>query len=217
MTTSFYNKSLVFFLALFFFSIDASSQDAFKDLKLEQHTIYLICRATRAKSGLIAEKFNSMDKKITHVGIGYFDTDGLKIYNVTDIDTSKTALVIDNLDSFISGGTYYLSIWKCSNNEEEYLKLKETCSNFSKCKVYFDFTFTLNKNDNILYCSEFCSRVLQTINPKKFNFRPKKLRLESYYRAILKRKKLLYYPVDFFEESTYFTKIFETNLNLKKT
>lgn len=192
-------------------------QDVIKDLKLDQNTIYLFCRGTRAKSGLIAEKFNSIDKIITHVGIGYLDKEELKIYNVTDCDSSKTALVIDNLTSFISSGTYYLSVWKCNNTEREYLKLKEICSEYSKLKVYFDFTFTLNENDNVLYCSEFCSRVLKKTNSKKFDFKPKKIKLEAYYQALLNRKQLLYYPVDFFENSKYFNKIFETNLNLKKS
>lgn len=213
MTSFFSNKSLVNLYMLFFCSITIFSQELIKDIKFEQKTIYIFCRGTKAKSGLIAEKFNSIDRKITHVGIGYYDKDELKIYNVTDTDTTKTALVIDNLESFISGGTYYLSVWQCSNSEEEFLKLKGTCSAFSKRKFYFDFSFTLNEKDDVLYCSEFCSRILKTVNSKKFSFKPKGMKLESYYQALLNRKKLLYYPVDFFEQSTYFTKMFEINLN----
>jgi len=201
----------VFIMLLF--STNTFSQEMLKDLKLEKNTIYLFCRGTKAKSGLIAEQFNSNDKLITHVGIGYIDKKGLKIYNVTDCDTSKTALLIDNLDSFVSNGTYYLSIWKYNNSKREYLKLKQLCSDFSKQKVYFDFSFTLNDTDTILYCSEFCARILRMINPVKFNFRPKELVLESYYQALLNRKQLIYYPVDFFEGSIYFNKIFETHLN----
>lgn len=198
---------------LLLFSISAFSQEMLKDLKLEKNTIYLFCRGTKAKSGLIAEQFNSTDRFITHVGIGYLDEEGLKIYNVTDCDTTKTALSIDNLDSFISSGTYYLSVWKYANSKGEYLKLKQLCSDYSKQKVYFDFSFTLNDTDTILYCSEFCSRILRAINPVKFDFKPKELVLESYYQALLNRKQLTYYPVDFFEESSYFNKIFETHLN----
>lgn len=214
MNPSFYNKTQIFF---FLFSINTFSQATIKELKFEQNTLYLFCRGTIAKSGLIAEKFNNTDKQITHVGIGYLDKNELKIYNVTDCDSSKTALLIDNLDSFTSNGTYYLSIWKCNNNELEFLKLKKICSAFSKHKVYFDYSFTLNENDTILYCSEFCSRVLKQINSKKFDFKPKKMKLESYYQALLNREELIYYPVDFFEGSTYFTKLFEINLNLKKS
>lgn len=214
----FCNRRDFILFMLLFFAINIFSQNRIQDLKFEQHTIYIVCRGTKAKSGLIAEKFNSTDKNITHVGIGYYDKNELKIYNVTDRDSSKTALLIDNLDSFASAsaGTYYLSIWKCNNTEGEYLKLKETCSGYSKHKLYFDFSFTLNANDNILYCSEFCSRILKTTNSKKFDFTPKMLDLEPYYQAILNRKQLQYYPVDFFEESIYFTKIFETNLILRQ-
>ncbi|MDI1318218.1 hypothetical protein [Flavobacterium sp.] len=186
-------------------------------MKFEKNSLYLFCRGTIAKSGLIAEKFNNTDKKITHVGIGYLDNNVLKIYNVTDCDSTKTALIIDNLDSFTSNGTYYLSVWKCNNNEREFLKLKEICSAFSKRKVYFDFSFTLNKNDTVLYCSEFCSRVLKQINSRKFDFKPKKMILESYYKALLNREELIYYPVDFFQESPHFTKLLEITLKLKKS
>lgn len=212
--TFFYTK-IQFLLLLF--SINVSPQQAIKNLEFKQNTLYLFCRGTIAKSGLIAEKFNNTDKKITHVGIGYLDKNKLKIYNVTDCDSSKTALVIDSLDSFISNGTYYLSVWKCNNNEGEFLKLKEICTSFSNRKVYFDFSFTLNENDTILYCSEFCSRVLKQIDSRKFDFKPKKMILESYYQALLNREELIYYPVDFFEGSPYFSKLFEINLKLKKS
>lgn len=211
----FCGRNAAIFVALLF-SLRTLPQVDLKDLKLEQNTLYVFCRGTKAKSGLIAEKFNVKDRNATHVGIGYLEKEQLRIYNVTDVDTSKTALLIDDLDSFLSGA-YYMSIWKCRKNESEYLKLKEVCSSFSNRKVYFDFSFTLNENDTVLYCSEFCSRILKEINPKKFDFRPRKVKLESYYQALLQRENLIYFPVDFFEESSYFTKIFETHLNLKKS
>lgn len=209
----FYSKRTFSLFVLALFSTAASSQEMFENLKFEKNTIYIFCRGTTAKSGLIAEQFNLTDKRITHVGIGYLDKKRLRIYNVTDCDTSKTALLIDNLYSFVSSGTYYLSIWKCNNTKREYQKLKQLCSESSKQKVYFDFSFTLNETDTVLYCSEFCSRILRRINSKKFNFEPTERRLESYYQALLNRKKLIYYPVDFFENSNYFNKIFETHLN----
>lgn len=214
MKPSFYTK-IQFLLLLF--SINVSPQIAIKNLEFEQNTLYLFCRGTIAKSGLIAEKFNTTDKKSTHVGIGYLDDNILKIYNVTDCDSSKTALVIDDLDSFTTSGTYFISVWKCNNNEQEFIKLKQICSAFSKRKVYFDFSFTLNEKDTVLYCSEFCSRVLKQINSRKFDFKPKKMILEPYYQALLNRAELIYYPVDFFEESPYFSKLFEINLKLKKS
>lgn len=214
MKPSFYTKIQFLFLL---FSINVSPQIAIKNLEFEQNTLYLFCRGTIAKSGLIAEKFNNTDKKSTHVGIGYLDDNILKIYNVTDCDSSKTALVIDDLDSFTTSSTYFLSVWKCNNNEREFLKLKQICSAFSKRKVYFDFSFTLNEKDTVLYCSEFCSRVLKQINSRKFDFKPMKMILEPYYQALLNREELIYYPVDFFEESPYFTKLFEINLKLKKS
>lgn len=210
------NRQLLFFL-LCFISTSIFSQNNIKDLTLEKNTIYLFCRGTKAKAGLIAEEFNSKDRKITHVGIGYLDDGKLSIFNVTDRDTIKTALVVDDLKSFISEGAFYLSVWRCKNTEANFLKLKEICSRYKKSKIYFDYTFLLNNKYDVLYCSEFCAKVLMEIDPQKFHFRTKKLKLDYYYQALLNRNRLVYYPVDFFEGCIYFSKVFETNFNLKKS
>ncbi|WP_162127117.1 hypothetical protein [Flavobacterium phycosphaerae] len=202
---------------LLLFTFDAISQNSIDNLKFEDNTVYLFSRGTKTKSGLIAKKFNSNDRYITHVGIGFVENNKMRIYNVIDCDTTKTALVIDNLKSFVCEKAYYLSIWKCKSNKQEFLKLKKICHEYSSRKVYFDYSFKLNEKDNILYCSEFCSRVLKVINSTKFNFHPKKMKLESFYRAVLSRDELLYYPVDFFQEGKLFSKIFEANFNAEKT
>lgn len=209
-------KSICFFLLLLF-SINSTAQNVIKNLKFRQNTIYVFCRGTKTKSGLIAGKFNVKDRLITHIGIGFVENDVLKIYNVIDCDSSKTALITDNLKSFVCDKAYYLSIWKCKNNLQEFLRLKEACYKQSRPKVYFDYSFNLNDNDNNLYCSEFCYRMLKTANSVKFNFYPHKKKLESFYRAVLRREELLYYPVDFFQSNKNFTKIFETNFNKKKS
>lgn len=208
-------KRFCFFLLLLF-SVNATAQNAIKDLKLKENTIYVFCRGTKTKAGLIAGKFNIKDTLITHVGIGFIEKKVLKIYNVIDCDDSKTALVIENLKSFICERAYYLSVWECKNNQQEFLKLKEACHKQCRQKVYFDYSFNL-KNDNILYCSEFCSRMLKKANSVKFNFHPKKMKLESFYKTVLRREVLIYYPVDFFQDNKNFSKIFETNFNIKKS
>lgn len=208
-------RGCCFFLMLLF-SVNSISQNTIKNLKFANNTIYVFCRGTKTKSGLIARKFNTKDRQITHVGIGFVENKVLKIYNVIDCDSSKTALVIDNLKSFVCDRAYYLSVWMCKNNPQEFLKLKEACHNYCHRKVYFDYSFNLNENDDILYCSEFCSRVLKMINSEKFKFQPKKMKLESFYKAVLRRDELIYYPVDFFQDNKNFSKIFETNFNIEK-
>ncbi|TBX70924.1 hypothetical protein EZL74_00035 [Flavobacterium silvisoli] len=210
-------KFLLLPIALLFFTFNGKAQSQIAKLKFEKNTIYIFNRGTKTKSGLIAEKFNSIDRFSTHVGIGFVENDQLKIYNVIDCDTSKTALVVDDLKSFICDKAYYLSVWKYQNTQQEYFKLKKICHDYTNRKVYFDFSFRLNEKDNVLYCSEFCSRVLKMINPRKFSFKPCKVRLESFYKAFLRRDELLYFPVDFFQKSKSFSKIFETNFNTEKS
>lgn len=209
-------KSYYTFLSLFLFSVNAISQNTIENLKFVENTIYVFSRGTKTKSGLIAEKFNSSDRFITHVGIGFLENDELKIYNVIDCDTSKTALVIDDLKSFVSNKVYYLSVWKCDNNYSEFLRLQAICHEYLNRKVYFDFSFVLDERSTVLYCSEFCSRVLRITNSNKFDFQPKKMKLESFYKTVLKRDELIYYPVDFFQENKSFSKIFEINFNTEK-
>lgn len=210
-------KSIYSILLLMLYSVDVFSQNTFENIKFEENTVYIFSRGTEAKSGLIAEKFNSNDRCITHVGIGFIENNELRIYNVVDCDSTKTALVIDNLESFVSNRVYYLSIWKCDSKLSEFLKLQAICHEYLNHKVYFDFSFILDEKDTVLYCSEFCSRVLRMTNSIKFDFQPKKIKLESFYRAVLKRAELIYYPVDFFQENESFTKIFEINFNTEKS
>jgi len=202
---------------LFLFTVNVISQNTIDNLKFEENIVYVFGRGTKTKSGLIAKKFNSSNRYITHVGIGFVENNKLRIYNVIDCDTNKTALVIDDLKSFVCDKAYYLGVWKCKNNKQEFLKLKKICHEYSNHKVYFDYSFKLNEKNNVLYCSEFCSRVLKTISLVKFNFHPKKMKLESFYKAVLRRNELLYYPVDFFQENKNFLKIFEANFNTEKT
>ena len=209
-------KKSCFFFLLLIFTANAIAQNTIKNVKFAENTIYIFCRGTKTKSGLIAGKFNLKDRQITHVGIGFIEKKQLKIYNVIDCDSSKTALVIDDLKSFIGDEVFYVSIWKCKNNRQEFLTLKKTCLEYSSHKVYFDYSFDLSGKGNALYCSEFCSRVLRMTNAKKFNFHPQKMKLQSFYKAVLRREELLYYPVDFFQESDCFLKIFETNFNTEK-
>ncbi|MDN3677425.1 YiiX/YebB-like N1pC/P60 family cysteine hydrolase [Flavobacterium paronense] len=194
------------------FAINVYSQDKIANLKLEKNTIYIFSRGTQTKSGIIAEKFNSHDRKITHVGIGFWEHNDIRIYHVVDIDSSQTALVITDLKSFINESVYYLSIWKCDNNTIDFKNLKKICKRYSSKKIYFDFSFNLN-DGNTLYCSEFCATVLNETNSDIFNFKPKVMQLDTFYKTVLERDELLYYPVDFFEDDNCFTKIYESDFS----
>lgn len=205
--------SKAIWIVFFLFVINANSQSNIDRLKFEKNTIYIFSRGTKTKSGIIAEKFNNKDKKITHVGIGFLENKELKIYNVVDVDTVQTALIINNLKEFLNDTVYYLSIWKCNTNYIDFLNLKKICKTYITQKIYFDFSFNLN-NGNRMYCSEFCSTVLKETNPVKFNFRPEVMKLDSFYKTVLERDELVYFPVDFFEDNSNFKKIFETSFDI---
>ncbi len=73
----------------------------------------------------------------------------------------------------------------------------------------FDYNFKLNLDDT-LYCSEFCSRVLNNALIEGLNFKPTKFELNNkLLESILNRKIIEYFPVDFFEMNKGFEKIYE--------
>lgn len=185
-----------------------------KKLKLTKTEIYIICRGTLRKSALIAHTFNYTDTNITHIGVGFIENGKLLIYNVIDIyEKNKSALIVDSLESFLlDKDAYYYSIWKVESNYKEVEKLKLSCFKIAQKKIFFDIAFN-NTYDDTLYCSEFCVRALKMANNKKFNFYPAKKKLSNaLYEAVLKRKELIYFPVDFFQKDNRFKKIFESNL-----
>ena len=199
------------------FNLTANAQENtdFKNLKLNNFSIYLICRGTKAKSGFIAEKFNLQDKNITHIGIGYIENNSLKIFNVSDVKKeNESSLVIDSLNSFITKDTYYLSIWEYKNSYSDLQELKRICIKYKTAKIEFDFSFNI-EDDKKMYCSEFCSKVLMEVNQSKFKFDPNTVKLEPFYSKLLKKSTLTYYPVDFFETNQNFTKIYDTFFHIK--
>jgi hypothetical protein len=118
--------------------------------------------------------------------------------------------VIDSLSSFRrSADIYYLSIWECYTGRKTVVEINNLCKIYTTKKISFDYSFTLDNADE-LYCSEFCSTILNSVHPRKFDFKPTAISLDNeLYEAILKRKILIYYPVDFFETNQKFKKIYE--------
>lgn len=181
--------------------------------KLSADHIYIFCRATYSKAGLIAHGFNYTDTNITHIGIGFIKNNRVLIYNVTDNIAGETALQVDSLGSFAAPGeVYYISIWECDNTPEELERARQICAAASTRSIFFDASFTI-ADDDTLYCSEFCAAVLKAVNPCKFRYSLRLLVLRNaLYKSFLQRKMLLYYPVDFFQQDDRFKKIFECRI-----
>jgi len=206
------------FLTLFLFCIsmnivfgqEKNAGITHDQLGLKENTIYMFCRGTASKSSLIAHTFNLIDTNITHIGIGFSDGKNVRIYNVSDnAGTLKSALTVDSLESYIKlPDIFYFSVWECNNSAEEFNRLKTSLSEYASRQIVFDPFFRINADDT-LYCSEFCATVLASVNRRSYLFEPSVSVLDNaVFESYLGRKKLIYFPVDFFETSGNFRKIF---------
>ena len=113
----------------------------------KKDAIYIFARSTEHKVNIIAEDFNLQDKQITHIGIGYFENDSIKIFNVSNFKTDEkgSALISESYASFVDlSDVTYSSIWKLKSDEKEIAKLKSILEEYSKDKIKFDdFYLTL--------------------------------------------------------------------------
>jgi hypothetical protein len=180
------------------------------DFRFSEGSIYMFCRGTLSKAGMIAREFNQFDTNTTHVGVGFYTGNKLLIYHVSDVRRGGRSLLVDSLESFTGvEDIRYLSIWACRNSPAELEKLKQVCASYGSRKIWFDPYFNL-RNDDTLYCSEFCVAVLQQVNRDKFSFPTRTIPISnSFYQSYLRRDQLTYYPVDFFQQNPYFRKVME--------
>ena len=180
---------------------------------LSEREIYIFCRGTKTKSGVIANKYNLQDRNISHIGIGYIENNIARIYNVNDItDHSRSALYVDSIQSFLNvKDAVYFAIWRLSPDPKALSLLKRLCSEYSSRKITFDYQFNIS-HDDTLYCSEFVYELLGKIIPD-LNINPTKVVLANrLYESFLQRKELVYFSADFFQISSRFKKVFETTL-----
>lgn len=197
-----------------FTSLKAQYIDNFCIASMSQNSLYIICRGTGHKFGEIADKFNIKDRNITHAGIGIIQNNELKIYNVNNDDQNgKTALLIESTTKFLSyADIKYFGIWEFKSNALEINKLSNLLKKIYSKKIIFDMEFN-DKNDDKLYCSEFCVKILRKLNPSAFNYKQCKKELTGFYKMALDRDVLYYYPVDFFQKKNNFSLIFQKFYN----
>ena len=208
---------LLFFLsASFTYGQKQSEINLIKErISLSDKSVYIFCRGTKSKAGIVAREFNVTDTVITHTGLGFVKGDKIFIYNVSDNkNTFESALIIDSLESFIgSDDVHYLGVWKCDINYKELLIAEKICTNYHNRKITFDRMFEIS-NDDTLYCSEFYELTLKQVNPVKFYFKPVAIEIKDpLMGAVLKRKNLVYFPVDFFLGNKYCHRIFSYKFN----
>ena len=157
------------------------------------HHIYFACRASIQKTSLIATGFNLSDTLISHVGIGVMKNNVMKIFHVED--KKGNALSIDSPEHFTQRGIVYYCVYALPVSERELQFLDSILHSHPATK----FDYDLSLENDALYCSEFCLKVLKTINPAKFDFKPltRELKLPL-IRSYLGRDSITYVPVDFF-------------------
>jgi hypothetical protein len=203
-------RAVTFTLMLVLLELQLYSQAVanFESLSLNQNSFYLVCSGSHQKQGLIAEQFNISDKNATHVGIGVVEENVLAIYNVNNDQEVNSALSVENFKSFTSDRDLrYCSIWEYKSTRKEIRKLAKILRNQLSKRIVFDMDFDVSNNK--LYCSEFCSKVLNRWNPKLFEFELTQKKLDSFYSTALSREILYYFPVDFFQVNLKFKKIYE--------
>jgi hypothetical protein len=207
-------KNIYIFLSIFFVVSCSNKNRIFKDLNLNEKKIYLFFRGTETKEGIIAKKYNIINKDISHVGIGYFhkNENEFLIYHV--INSNKdTNLEISSLNTFFIENdfkTVYCSIWEITNKQKTD-RIISILNSYKEREIKFDLLFT-GKNDNKLYCSEFIVNVLNEIDSVSFTFKKQKMKLKPLYSKILKKDTLYFYPADIFILNPFFKNICEKKI-----
>lgn len=171
---------------------------------VENNQIYLVCRGTRSKSSLIAEKFNLIDTNITHVGLGMKINNNLFIYHIEDNKTQNAFSKQLIADYIKAKDVYYLSIYSFEMSLQNRKRITRRLRQCDKRNYHFDDNILLNNGNNNLYCSEFVAHLLNDQLPPSENFFPIERALNNdLYEAVLQRQKLLYFPVDIFIHHKY--------------
>lgn len=180
--------------------------------ELNSNSIYFVGRGTLSKKELIGERFNLLNKQLTHIGLGFIENDTLQIYNVSsDKKEKNSSLIVETISDFKNvNDIFYFGIWEYKMTKKNIKKIKSELLKIIKTQITFDKKFSL-ENDNQLYCSEFVYKVLVTI--KELNFKPTTIELNRIEQQILENEKLIYIPVDFFLNNKNIKEIKTENIN----
>lgn len=212
------------FLCLFLLSNNLSRAQRCNDISEQnlpvhftEEMIYIVCRGTKSKQGIISKNFNLLDKNITHIGIGIFIKNKFKVYNVTnDIGYKTNSFVIETLESFLNRQDLrYCAIWSLKRPKGLRQRIIENCESYRDKFIYFDNVFNLNNGDS-LYCSEFVVKILNASGIKP-SIKPTLKILNDYFlEQISGQKQISYYSVDFFLNFRSIKKIYEYCTDNKK-
>lgn len=195
-----------------FFACQSNFDKQLNEFRLNEKKIYLVFRGTDTKEGFFAKDFNIKDTLSSHVGFALSKNSKWEVCHILENNNQFTDFNIETLEEFINkkdDSVYYFSFWEINNlNIGEVEILKNTAYQYKTKKIKFDKHFS-DKDSLELYCSEFINKVLNKVNPNKYNFKFHKKELKGIYKVYFKKDTLEYYPVDMFQYNSSFTKIFE--------
>lgn len=204
------NKGIVVFIVSIFFFFSGCDLNSEPDWisKLETDQVYVILRATDSKEGAMARSFNIIDKRPTHSGILICRDSKWLVYHVAPNQNNQSAFTTSALSEFVNheGVTVeYFAILK-ENFGVSYSmdSLKKHLDSIEKQSISFDYEFCLSNSASKLYCSEFVIQFLNTITSGYFNPKPITTPIGGLISAFLNREQLVYYPVDYFLNSSCF-------------
>lgn len=205
------NRS-IFMVAFLLLQVNAFSQLRvdFSKIPLDDTTFYIVSRGTNAKPGMIASMFNTVEYCSTHVGLAIAEHGELQVYHVAnDSPDHQSALVKESAETFFAcEGAVYFSIWQYQSSLDILPKLNRLLQDFTAKDILFDYDFNAD-DDSKMYCSEFCVKVLQAVNDRSFNFPLVSIKLDALCGFALGKETLVYWPVDFYQTSGDFKKIYE--------
>jgi hypothetical protein len=204
-------QAIILFCCLVLLSIECSCQIY---LEKDQKALYFVGRSTSFKAGIIAKEFNSIDTTLTHIGIGMFINDTLKIYNVSDSEQDRfgSNLLCQSIKEFSNiTDIINIKIFKLKVSKKIRRNILSAISKYQSRKITFDYDFKFENGDS-LYCSEFVFQLLKEVGLNDINktYFQKKV-LSPFLSYALKRETLFYIPVDFFLSLKDVKHIFEQN------
>ena len=162
-------------------------------------SIYIVCRGTVAKAGLIPAHFNLQDAYATHVGLGWWDGEGFFVHHVSNEKIpGMDAFRKEKLAAFISGeDVFYISLVAVKDALATPALAAKLLRAYRQQAIEFDFEF--EEGNGSYYCSEWVVAFLQKLSPAGLQFTPtKRMISHALARSLLQRDTLTYYPVDFY-------------------
>lgn len=190
------------FYILFLFYHICFSQD------FKKENIYLLGSGSESKQFMIARDFNISHKYLTHIALGIFVNNELKIFEINPDNGINSKINITDWDSFSKNSFNYIGIWEFKSNND----LSEIIKNYIYTKIQnnltYNFSFKIDAN-NQEYCSQFVANALNSTC--LFSFNPTIIELNDKYKSIFKTNTFTYYPIDFFLKNTQFKLIYEKN------